>query len=230
MIDNNDKKEVVLRHANLSGANLRNANLSFTDLRGVNLIHTDLSGADLRSTNLSGADLTDANLSGADLRCVHLNDTDLRDANLSYTDLSGANLRGANLRGTNLRNANLSHADLSDVKNMPFIPYACPDTGSFIGYKKASNFIITLEILEDAKRLSSTGRKCRCNKAKVLKIEDSDCQEAIINEVRSDYDKNFIYKVGEIVFVDDFDECRWNECSTGIHFFINKQEAIDYMV
>lgn len=27
---------------------------------------------------------------------------------------------------------------------------------------------------------------------------------------------------------DSFDEDRWNECSHGIHFFINKQEAIDY--
>ena len=45
----------------------------------------------------------------------------------------------------------------------------------------------------------------------------------------SDYDNSFIYKIGEIVSVDDFYEDRWNECSTGIHFFINRQEAVDYI-
>lgn len=28
--------------------------------------------------------------------------------------------------------------------------------------------------------------------------------------------------------MDDFDENRKNECSTGIHFFITRQEAEDY--
>ena len=36
------------------------------------------------------------------------------------------------------------------------------------------------------------------------------------------------YKVGELVIPDSFDENRWNECSHGIHFFINKQNAINY--
>lgn len=38
-----------------------------------------------------------------------------------------ANLYGADLRGANLYGA----------KNIPFIPYSCPEYGSFIGYKKA---------------------------------------------------------------------------------------------
>ena len=43
-----------------------------------------------------------------------------------YKDGSRANLRGVNLRGVNLE----------DAENIPFIPYACPDSGSFIAYKK----------------------------------------------------------------------------------------------
>nr|DAE41777.1 MAG TPA: hypothetical protein [Caudoviricetes sp.] len=49
-----------------------------------------------------------------------------------------------------------------------------------------------------------------------------------MTSVASDRDSKFIYKVGEIVTVDDFDDNRWNECSTGIHFFINRQEAVNY--
>jgi hypothetical protein len=48
------------------------------------------------------------------------------------------------------------------------------------------------------------------------------------NEVNSDHDKNFLYRVGETVEVKDFDDDRWNECSTGIHFFITRDEAVIY--
>ena len=178
------------------------------DCEGWGDMKADLYGADLR-----GADLYGANLYGVDLRCADLRCANLRGANLRCADLRGANLYGANLRG---------------AKNLPFIPYACPDTGSFIGYKKASNMIIKLEITEDAKRVSATGRKCRCNKAKVLGIYDYERNLLEDKEVASDRDKDFIYRVGEFVEVKDFDEDRWNECSTGIHFFINFQEAVEY--
>ena len=36
------------------------------------------------------------------------------------------------------------------------------------------------------------------------------------------------YRVGEIVEVDNFDEDRFNECSTGIHFFIARESAVAY--
>ena len=219
--------------ANLRDANLRDANLYGADLRGANLRDADLHGADLY-----GANLRDADLHGADLCCADLHGADLYDANLCCADLHGANLHGANLRDANLRDAdlrdanlrdaNLYGADLRGAKNLPFIPYACPDTGSFIGYKKANNMIIKLEITEDAKRTSATSRKCRCNKAKVLGIYDYNHNLLEDKEVASDRDKDFIYRVGEVAEVKDFNEDRWNECSTGIHFFINFQEAVKY--
>ena len=169
----------------------------------------------------------------ADLRGAYLSYANLRDADLSYANLRGANLRDVDLSYTNLSYANLREADLSyanlrDAENVPFIPYACPDFGKFIGYKKASGCIVELEIPEDAKRLSATTRKCRCNKAKVLRILNYNKEILDIIEVRSDYDRNFVYKVGKIVSVDNFNEDRFNECSTGIHFFINFQEAVGY--
>lgn len=149
-------------------------------------------------------------------------------ANLSGANLSDANLRGANLYCANLRGANLYGADLSGAKDVPFIPYACPDFGAFIGYKKAcEGYIVELEILADARRMSATTGKCRCDKAKVLRILNADRTVADVTKVGSRRDPSFIYKIGEIVSVDDFDENRWNECSTGIHFFINFQEVAD---
>ena len=164
----------------------------------------------------------------ADLRYVNLRQADLSFTNLIGADLRNADLSYAYLGGANLRNADLSFTNLIGVKNLPFIPYACPDTGSFIGYKKASNMIIKLEITKDAKRTSATSRKCRCNKAKVLGIYDYNHNLLEDKEVASDRDKDFIYRVGEFVEVKDFDEDRWHECSTGIHFFVNFEEAVNY--
>ena len=189
-------------------ANLSGANLSRADLYGA-----DLSGADLSGANLSGADLYGANLSGADL-----SGADLSRADLSRADLSGADLYGANL----------SRANLYGAKNVPFVPMACPDTGSFIGFKKASGHIVMLGIPEDARRLSATGRKCRCDKAIVIRIQEMDGATSDLTEVKSDRDSSFVYKVGKMVSAPDFCEDRWQECSAGIHFFINRQEAVNY--
>ena len=213
--------------ANLGGADLRDANLWNADLRGANLSCADLNDADLSSAFLGGANLWNANLWCADLRYA-----DLRDANLKYAILEGANLGGANLayanlRNANLRNANLKGADLSCVKNI-FFPMACPEKGSFIAFKKAGCYIIELFIPSNANRCSATSRKCRCSKAKVISITTLSGNKTNIAEVHSTYDPNFIYKLGEYVEVKNFDDNRWNECSTGIHFFITRQEAVNY--
>lgn len=153
---------------------------------------------------------------------------------------------------------------------VPYIPMACPESGPIIGYKKATAFdnsgshrgwidvIVKLEIPEDAKRSSALGRKCRCDRAKVLGIYDiiqflelvevreNGVVDSIIRKHIGDklsdetvaYSKflfrpiigtdPFPYKVGQWVYPDEWDDNRFDECSHGIHFFINAQEAVDY--
>ena len=192
---------------------------SGADLRGADLRDADLSGAYLRGAYLSGADLSDVYLSGADL---------------SGADLSGAYLSGANLSGAYLSGANLRSADLSGAKNIPFVPFACPSDGAFVGWKKVYDVekgkqcLVKLLITEDAERCSATGRKCRCSKAQVLAIYDIDDNMEEMGSCTNTQYAETIYKVGCDVLPDKWDDNRWNECSNGIHFFINKQEAIDY--
>ena len=181
------------------------------------------------------ANLYIENLEGANLRKANLYKADLEGANLREADLYGADLRYADLKGTDLCKAdlcksNLLGANLEDIKTNMYtrgLNLACPEKGSFIGYKKASGCIIELLILEDSKRSSATTSKCRCSKAKVLDIENIETGEKI-KEVRSNYDEKFVYKVEEIVEVNNFNENRWIECASGIHFFVNKQNALDY--
>ena len=197
-----DIKKILSEHLKwINGYGGERANLRWADLSGANL-----SGANLRGANLSGANLRGADLSGANLS----------EADLSWADLSGADLSGAK---------NIDQAFWSIYTT--FYPLQCPEKGAYTGYKKASGLIVELEIAEDALRSSATSRKCRASKALVLSITDLDGNPAG-DQVCSDHDKNFVYKVGETVEVTDFDTNRWNECSTGIHHFITRAEAVKY--
>ena len=127
-----------------------------------------------------------------------------------------------------LSNADLRGADLSNAKNTPFVPFACPSDGAFIGWKKVRGKLVKILIPADAKRCSADSQKCRCDKAKVLAITDYDETNPISEIENTCYYPHVTYKVGEMVIPDSFDEDRWNECSHGIHFFINKHDAINY--
>ena len=221
-----------LKGANLEGAHLWGAELRGADLEGAELSFANLRGADLKGANLSGAYLSGAHLWGAELRGADLSFANLRGANLKGADLSfaklyGANLRFVNLKGANLKCADLTSIDLSGAKNVS-IPLACPSDGSFIAWKKVHGMLIQLEIPKDAKRSSATTNKCRCDKAKVLSITDLNGANPINEIINISREPHTTYKVGEMVYPDSFDEDRWNECSHGIHFFINKQDAINY--
>ena len=119
-----------------------------------------------------------------------------------------------------MRDANLSGAKAYQVP---------PSDGEFIGWKKVeNNLIVKLMILGDAKRTSAFSRKCRCDKALVLDIQKLDGAPANTTVATSKYQRDFKYEIGEIVRVEDFDENRFNECASGIHFFITRDEAVNY--
>ena len=213
--------------ADLYGTDLHMADLCEADLRGANLYRADLCEADLHGANLYRANLYRADLYRADLSWADLREASLRLADLRGAGLYRADLRGADLYRANLYRADLSWADLREAKNLNF-PITCPEKGTFTAFKKAEKYIIELEIPDDALRSSSTTRKCRCSKAKVVSITNLEGTPSDVKSVASHYDSGFIYNLGETVEVPNFDTNRWNECAPGIHFFITRQEAVDY--
>ena len=185
--------------------------------------NVSLNRADLTVADLTGADLTGANLSWADLIGANLEGAKFKDANLKGAILEGADLKGADITG-----AVLNAAHLNGAKNIPYIPLSCPSEGAFVAWKKVEwKYLVKIQIPEDARRCSATTRKCRCDKAMVLDITSLDGETHFDEVVNYNY-KVTTYKVGEVVYPDSFDDNRWNECSNGIHFFVNKQDAIDY--
>lgn len=234
-----------LRGADLRGANIRNVDLSYANLKGAELAYSNLTCVKLRDANLNGANLRYSALRGADLRSADLRSADLRGADLAYANLAYADLRDAelinanlsylklgdtdfstaDLRGVNFSSADLGDMDLSDAK----VYQVPPSDGSFIGWKKVcNNLIVKLMVLEDAKRSSAFGRKCRCDKALVLDIQELNGESANTTIVTSTYREDFKYEINKIVQVEDFDENRFEECAPGIHFFITRDEAVDY--
>ena len=170
-------------------------------------------GVSLANANLAGACLAGADLTGADL---------------TGADLTGAVLIGANLEDANIDGANFNAAHLNGAQNIPYIPLSCPSEGAFVAWKNVEEkYLVKLQIPEDARRSSATTRKCRCDKAMVLDITSLDGNEHYDEVTNNNYSET-IYKVGEMVYPDSFDENRWNECSNGIHFFVNKEDAIKY--
>ena len=186
------------------------------DLRYANLTYANLTSADLRSADLTSADLRYANLTSADLTSA-----DLRYANLRSADLTSADLRYANLTSADLRYANLTSADLTASQTHKlYAERTILPEGDLIGYKKLSGGVIAkLRIPADAKRVGGmVGRKCRAEFAIVLE-----------GEGRSSHDSAFVYEVGKKVTpTHPFDPCLLDECRSGIHFFITREEAETY--
>ena len=170
----------------------------------------DTHGEEGKRADLSKTDLSYADLTGEDLR---------------YADLNGANLRYADLNGAILSYANLNNVKYNHLTS--FLNLQCPSEGSFIGYKKSGDKIVKLLIMEDSKRSSATSRKCRASHVKVLNITSLDGAEEF-NRCENTGKYKQEYVKGEEIVVEDFDDDRWNECSTGIHFFITRDEAVNY--
>lgn len=189
-----------------------------------------------------GVDFTKCSMRGISfLNCSFLNCT------FESCDFSYANMRDTGFTATRFLDCDFYSANLPETfaprsleycKNIPYIPMVCPEEGEFIGYKKAwvtySGFkyyvIITLRIPADARRSSGTGRKCRSDKAIVEKMEWASSGPTINPSIaHSIHNYDFHYAVGRVVQpTNGFCEDRWKTCAGGIHFFMNKQEAIDY--
>ena len=121
-----------------------------------------------------------------------------------------------------------------------YYPMVCPAEGSFIAWKKVRSvastavgprpYLVKLLIPEDALRTSSFSNKCRASKAVVLDIiNPNTMKSAQVEDVCSVQDPSFEYRVGETVEpTKPFESDRFVECGPGIHFFLNKYEALHY--
>jgi hypothetical protein len=212
---------------------LKEVELFDMDLTGIDLSNIDFSFSAFHRVRFDGANLEFSSVCNALFDKCTAHNTDFSHANLECAVLRYADMTYCNIEDANLYGAVLEHAKLDGIvsnEGTRWFRLHCPEKGAFIGYKKCFNgnyCLVQLLIPADAKRTSATLPSCRCNKAKVLTIKSFDYKE-IYKEAWSLIDENFVYRVGEWAEVKDFDEDRWNDSTTGIHFWMTIEEARNY--
>ncbi len=232
---------IKLTEAIFAGANLKN-----TDFSGCNLRSADFGGANLENARFEGALMRWVFLKNANLRRANLFETDLFFATLDGADLREALFKQASLSGAGLRKvildddvsltrklwsyAVLDNATIDDAALSKIVPNRCLP-GRIIGYKKVKGvgdgapLIAMLEIPADARRVNSTSRQCRCDKARVLSITHSDGTSFEGEEAVGWIFPKITYKVGEMVAEAEFSDDRRTNMAKGIHFFLSREEA-----
>ena len=213
-----DLRKYSFQNMDLSGWKLNDVDFRDSDFVNIILNRADLRQSDLRHTmfapgcSFHQADLCDADISGAICR---------------RCDFSESNMAGANLYRSNFEGSNMSRIKTDDRTR--YYRMRCPAEGAFLGYKRCFNdSLVQLLIPADARRSSATGNSCRCDRAKVLSITTFDGSKKL-PEAWSVVNEDFVYRVGEYVSAADFDEDRWMDSTTGIHFWMTREEAYSYL-
>ena len=234
------EKIIKKHHRYLVGANggklgvLKDLDLSYMDLSGmnfermyfinVNFGRSDLTKANFNRTKCSEVSFDHAKLEDASFKYAIMDEVDFYCANLTRACLYKSEILGSD--------GALLVTDLTGATHLP--PMRCPEKGSFTAFKKAydissdASYIVELFIPAKARRSTGLSATGRCDIAKVISITTLDGEPTDISTVRSWHDANFLYTVGEYVSVDDFEDGRWWSCVPGIHFFMTRQEAVNF--
>ena len=211
-------RECEFKDMDLSGADLHNMDFTLSSFQNVNLEYVNLKNSSVENALFDGNSLHGADFQNANMKTAAFRECDMRECNI----------RGANLYG-----AVLEHAKLDGIQSdhtTQWFRMHCPETGPILGYKKCVNDrVVQLLIPADAKRTSATRPSCRCSKAKVLFDKKVFDETEEFEEAWSLVDENFVYRKrtvgrGEKIFNED----RWMDSTTGIHFWMERKEALSY--
>ena len=203
-----------------------------TDLEGYNLANITFNLCSFENCNLAGADFSGSSISGTLFRecpmhaCRFVN-TNMTEAIFRDIDLSDSDLSGANLSAAVLEDANLDGIIVDE--NTKWYKQVPPEDGAFIAWKCCSELrVVQLLVPRDARRVSATRETCRCDKAKVLSIKSID-ETISYDWAQSTVDPDFYYERGKWVEpANGFEPDRWKDSSRGIHFFMEREQCIEY--
>lgn len=229
-----DFSQVTFRNVNAKYASFENCKFNNANFENCSFVQADFDNCEFVDCEAD----TGVSFNSAGFDKCNFNDAHLFGANFSEACFYNCTFVKANLNNADFRDAEFNNCNLTDICYDEFtvgIALACPEKGAFTAFKKAHLYsgercIVELQVPADAKRSSATTRKCRVSKAKVIavyKIDDG-VYTPIKQNAYSNHTNSFVYKIGSTVCVKNFDENRWNECSTGIHCFITMREAALY--
>lgn len=252
-----DFKNCNLRGTIFIGLNISKISFRGADLRGASFIHCTMEQNDFTNAKLSGAmfhggkiyntKFDYAIMQGVKIDTMTIENSSFMDVNLAgstlyklifqHNTIRNSNFSGVIIDNTNLDNQSFINTDLKGAKilfsksiddDCIYLPIACPEVGEFIGWKKTANDTITRLLIPDtAKRISGASAECRANEVIVVSISDIYTGKKY-SSTTSIYDNSFKYTVGETIFVENFNDNRWDEENgNGIHFFLSRKDALN---
>src|SRR5574344_31191 len=216
----------ALHGAKFACATIENARFERCDLSMVNLSEAVLKSVTLSKSNMfmakfSESSLYDVTFSECDGGCCRFADCTWDEVKIKKCEFPYSTTNGVTLLSEpEIKDSNLYGATFNSV---------CPETGAFEAWKIVERiYLVKLRVPADAKRSSAATIKCRCSKAKVLDILNTETRHHVKSVENHTQGFTCKYEVGKIVKPDSFDPRWWNECSHGIHFFLRKEQALNY--
>jgi len=244
-LDGANFRKADLSESAFCNDSIRGACFDGANLKGTRFLCSDICHCTFKLASFKGTVFGKSDLNNCDFGFAYFEDAQFHNTvSIGNCHFDDADMKNVIIESQNFYNNDGLNEDWVRDGKIKKIS-ACPDTGDFIGWKKVyirdlrnhggvvTDAIAKLEIPEKAKRSSAFGRKCRASEAKVLGmwpiIDDKPDFEHPIDVAQSCYDSGFKYAVGEIVRP-QFAYCEnpYEECASGIHFFITMQEALDY--
>ena len=199
---------------NLTNCTLRYCSFNCCKLKIKSFIGCKFVGTDFNLCDISCSVISKCSMSDVNFMCSDLSFTVFSDVDGKYTQFYSCEMDKCSAISSNI-----------------IFPRHVPSDGSFIAWKKANAVdeavIIKLRIPEDAKRFCAND-KCRADKVEVLGFETLDGEKLPDDTiVHSFWDPKFKYHTG-FIEVYNFDDDPQVECGKGIHFFLSRDDAVNY--
>ena len=216
--------QLNMKHSVFTGLDL-----SGWDMTGLDLSRSTFDGCNLNGTDFSGSKLDNVAFYNNDLRNMKLNGCLARGCSFRFQDMTGIDLSGANIYASVLEDAVNQDKVIYDEKTR-WYEMSVPECGKpFIAWKCCTDLrVVMMLVPADAKRCMATMETGRVSKVKVLSIKSIDEKESY-TWAQSTVDSDFYYEVGKwLEPANGFQEDRWKDSSPGIHFFLDRQQCVDY--
>ncbi len=213
----------------LRNAVFKNLDIPGWDMTGIDASRATFEDCNLRETDFGGSKLDNVAFYNNDIRGMKLRGCLARGCSFRYQDMEGMDLRGADIYASVLEDAiNPDKVMIDD--DTKWYRMTCPPEGeAFVAWKCCTDLrVVQMLVPKDAKRCMATMETGRVSKVKVLSIKSIDESESY-TWAQSTVDPDFYYEVGKwLEPANGFQEDRWKDSSQGIHFFMERQQCVDY--
>lgn len=218
-----------------------------SDFEDASFIGTGFASSGVANGKFMGArfcstDMNHVNFDRCDFRYCQFNGARFWKVRFRKCIFDEASFRDCVFLDCSFEGCSTAFSYVHNCSGFPYVPMACPEEGEFIGYKKVClnlvddkearlcRGIVKLRIPADAKRSSAGGRKCRCSHAYVEGVYTlrGEPLTGVVGYSAYRASGQITYVPGRMVYADKWDDDRWNTCSNGIHFFLNRMEAVRY--